>query len=357
MASQASVGDPPKPPQAPPPPQIAIILRNIDELVENSLALNENARARYAGNDADLRDHQSSLLGAFRELMVAVQSKTAKAIHEVETKIGHPAHASIAPTAVSLNNLPGVDPASDLNRLLGCQAHPSGKVSYKLREFATDLADIELVVESDGTAPGLSHRGPAAVLQPTLRNVWVIQHAFIKMLKHKEELVKNYLDGADLKAGTSRKYLREYYEDLSLANLPWKSKLGNLLDVKRSSFEITAHDLTVVLAVPAPGGLKYVEAVTGNVLSEKVKDDRTSHLVLPVTEASMKKLYDTYRSLRKGTSSQRRATKDKDFAATQPVDAVAELEKMFNFSGREPFDVVSGGNKRRRLLDDDGGRE
>ncbi|KAL7620132.1 hypothetical protein AAE478_009125 [Parahypoxylon ruwenzoriense] len=345
------------------PRRLGIILQNIDELVEAIIASNDSAVRQHAASSDDslLRAHQSSLLKGFKDTMVSIQSKAAKAIHEVESKIALPTQTghSQAIASTSLDDLPGFSPGNELNRVLGRQAHTNGKYSYKLRDFAATTSDIQLIAEDGGAAPIQQDEGPVVMLQPTLRNVWVIQHAHAKLLNHKESLIKQYLALADLDAGTSRKFSREYYEDLSLANLPSKNKLGNLLDVKRSSFNNTAHDLTIILIFKAPDGrLEYVEAVTGDTVSTDANHDSTSYLALPANEASIKKLYDVYRSLRKGTSEQRRASKDKEFAAKLPVDAMDELEKQFSFAGGgQPEGTAASSRKRRRMLEDDEGRD
>ncbi|KAI1372348.1 hypothetical protein F4677DRAFT_432633 [Hypoxylon crocopeplum] len=336
------------------PYQLDTILRSIDELVVATLALNETITQQHAAssdddNDTSLRSGQSALLKEFKDLMVAVQSKASKATHELETKLGIDAQLIESP----LKDLAGVGPGSELNRILGCT--PLGaKQSYKLRDLSAGTPS-PLLITDDGTAQQ-NPSGPVIVLQPTLRNVWVVQHAYMKLLNHKEKLIKQYLDAADPSAGVSRKFSREYYEDLSLANLPSKNKLGNLLDVKPSSYNDASHDMEIILLfVDLDGNFQYVEPVTGNTINIDRVTGSNTYLVLPVAEASIKKLYDVYRSLRKATSDQRRATKDREFAAKLPVDEMDELEKQFNFTGG---DVSAGANgssskKRRRMLDDD----
>ncbi|KAI0010319.1 hypothetical protein F4779DRAFT_578417 [Xylariaceae sp. FL0662B] len=335
------------------PPQIGVICRNIDELVEAVLASTNPTSQQHITHpdDASLRLHQAATLKTFKELMVEIQSKAAKAIHEVEMKF--------AQTDVPLQDLPGIEPGGELNRILGC-TQLSGKQGYKLRDFNARLpASIvvpKLITGDDATQlpHGESH---VVVLKPTLRNVWVIQHAYAKLMNYKENLVKQYLSSANLEAGASRKFSREYYEDLGLANLPSKNKLGNLLDVSRLSYNHAAHDIMIILVyLTSDGGLQYVEAVTGNIVNMDAGSS-DSYLVLPMSEASIKKLYDVYRSLRKATSEQRRASRDKEFAAKMPVDEVDELQKQFNFTGGEDTGGSMGGKKRRRMLEDDDGRD
>lgn len=146
----------------------------------------------------------------------------------------------------------------------------------------------------------------------------------------------------------------------------------------------------LVLVMPPDGNGNddpiFVEAVTGDTIvvnHDVVVDvdvDNThgysrsggAHLILPVTEASIRTLYDAYRALRAATSTQRRASKDRVFAATLPVDEVAELEKQFSFGGAGASAGVRGvggsepeighgesttGRKRRRMLEDEDGRD
>ena len=47
------------------------------------------------------------------------------------------------------------------------------------------------------------------------------------------------------------------------------------------------------------------------------------------------------------------ASKDKAFAATQPVDEVAELEQQFNFATGVELSAGNTGRKRRRMLEDE----
>lgn len=147
--------------------------------------------------------------------------------------------------------------------------------------------------------------------------------------------------------------------------------MGNLLDIKSSTYHSDATgDVMLVLvstSSPVGNGLTFREAVTGDVIAADNNDSSSgggggAHLVLPMTEASIRKLYDTYRALRAATAEQRRASKDKAFAATLPVDEVAELEMQFNFGGAGGSGVgagagagggATGGRKRRRMLDDE----
>lgn len=142
----------------------------------------------------------------------------------------------------------------------------------------------------------------------------------------------------------------------------------------------------LVLVMPpdgnGDGSPTFVEAVTGDTIImdhdvnvNNAQGDNSiggAHLILPVTEASIRTLYDVYRTLRGATSAQRRASKDRAFAATLPVDEVAELEKQFNFGGVGVSTGVNGvsgsgpglgpgentmGRKRRRMLEDEDGRD
>ncbi|KAI1137358.1 hypothetical protein F5Y05DRAFT_86917 [Hypoxylon sp. FL0543] len=328
------------------PPQLTIILQNIDELMNNAV-LNQRAAS---GDEISLRSQQSAL-ERFREMMVAIQRKASKATHEVETKLGH----SLI-TDTPLEDLIGVNPASELNRVLGCM-HSSGKKSYKLRNFPTTTPSPQLVADDDTVASLPPSPGDSiVVLQPTLRNVWVVQHAYAKLINHKEHLIKQYLDVADSSIVLSRKFAREYYEELGLANLPSKNKLGNLLDIKHSSYTNDSQDMMLVLAfTDQNGGSQYVEAVSGDSVDISADEVNNPYLVLPVSEASIKKLYDVYRSLRKATSQERRAIKDRELGANRPVDAMDELQKKFNFGSRGEADQTDGGGsrKRRRMLEDD----
>ncbi|KAI1085804.1 hypothetical protein F5B20DRAFT_575307 [Whalleya microplaca] len=332
------------------PHQMGIISQNIDELVGAVLASNNAALQQHVAHsdDSSLRAHQSAVLKKFKEMMVAIQSKASKAIHEVEINLG-PSENAYASIDVSLEDLPGINPGDELNRLLG-RTQLNGKQNYKLRELNAHLPASVVVpqlIVGDGTTPLPHGESHIVVLQPTLRNVWVIQHAYTKLLNYKENLVKQYFATASLDICAS------HYEDLSLANLPSKNRLGNLLDVSRLSYNHTTNDMMIILGfLSSNGGPEYKEAVTENTVS---MDDQNSdsYLVLPVAEASIKKLYDVYRSLRKETSEQRRAIKDKEFAAKLPVDEMDELQKQFNFTGSEN----TGGKKRRRMLEDDYGRD
>ncbi|KAI1105724.1 hypothetical protein F4804DRAFT_303354 [Jackrogersella minutella] len=339
------------------PYQLRDILRTIDELKESVLL--ENKSYQHANNfvESDFRSYQSKSLARFKDVMVAIQRKASKAIHEVELEMGPRSQLGLNHNAADapLENLLGVSPGDELNRVLG-SAHTDSKQSYKLRDFTVDVPIPQLIIGDDTVAPPLMNPdNPVVVLQPTLRNVWVVQHAYIRLLNHKEDLIKNYLASANLGIGTSRRFTREYYEDLSLAKLPSKGKLGNLLDVKLSSYNHATHDMMIVLVFKdADGGFRYVEAVTGDLMTDQDAKSNT-YLVLPVSEASIKTLYGAYRALRKTTSEKRRAAKDKEFAAKMPVDAMDELEKKFNFGGPEDPSQQNGGGsrKRRRMLDDD----
>ncbi|OTA94955.1 hypothetical protein M434DRAFT_235861 [Hypoxylon sp. CO27-5] len=332
------------------PPQLAVILQSIDELVNDIILQYTNN-----GGENSVRSRQSALK-SFKEMMITVQRKTSKATHEVEAKLGPSSqlgHGLV--TDAPLEDLIGVSPESELNRVL--RRMPLGdKLSYKLRTLPTSPASPQLITEEDTAASlSLNPEEPVVVLQPTLRNVWVVQHAYMKLVNYKENLIKQYLAAVDPGVALSRKFVREYYEDLSLANLPSKNKLGNLLDIKRSSYNNANHDMMIVLVFTnSDFSYRYIEAVTGNSVDVDTQDENTPYLVLPASEASIKKLYDVYRSLRKATSEQRRATKDKLFAANLPTDAMDELQKQFNFgSSGEPTETNgSGSKKRRRMLED-----
>ena len=344
-------------------PQIETIHQCIDSLVSDVLSSNGVSQSHSDGlDDASRRAYQANALKTFRELMTDVQSKLSRAVHEVEQKFGpwvtqvRDTHAA---ADVALQDLTGINPDHELNRFLG-RMELGGKASYKLRNFRDRLPSSIIIpeIKVNATAQARDSERHVVSLQPTLRNVWVVRHAYVKLLNHKEDLIKRYLSVAEFAPGASRKFHRDYYEDLSLANLPSKNKLGNLLDVKSSSYgnNDATGDMMIVLVslTPESDNLVYTEAVTGDAISmENSIGVGSGHLILPVTEASIRELYDTYKSLREATSEQRRASKDKVFAATQPVDEVAELEKQFNCAtGVEP----SGGNtsrKRRRMLEDE----
>ncbi|KAI1414188.1 hypothetical protein F5Y13DRAFT_23056 [Hypoxylon sp. FL1857] len=330
------------------PPQLEIILQSIDELMNSAILQHATS-----SDDTSLRSRHLAL-EKFKEMMVTVQRKAAKATHEVETKLGLISQRgmSLIVDDASLEDLVGVSLASNLNRLLG-RMLSAGKQSYKLRDFSTGATSPQLVIDGDAAASfPMNPENATVVLQPTLRNVWVIQHAYAKLLNHKEHLIKQYLEEADPSVLLSRKFSREYYEELGLANLPSKNKLGNLLDVKSSSHHHANHDMMIVLVfMDFNGNHQYVEAVTGDSVDMSPNSQNNSYLILPVTEASVKKLYDAYRSLRKATSEQRRAAKDKEFAANLPVDAMDELQNFFKFGGSGEPSQTSG-NKKRRMLDD-----
>ncbi len=384
------------------PHQMETICRNIDELVSNVLSSNDAIVQSHTISSAHsaslIRAEQDNILKTFRELMIEVQRRASKAMHEVESKLGPSAQAGLHLLSITnaLLDLPGVDPQGELNRVLG-RTELDGKHSYKLRDFESRLPSATIVpriVIDDGTTTTTTTTTPLStitptsipshtttilppshsvsenhviVLQPTLRNVWVVQHAYAKLLGHKENLIKRYLATAELGAAASRKFSREYYEDLSLANLPSKNRLGNLLDIKSSTFhrgDVAGDTMIVLVSMPPDddrSGPAYTEAVTGNMITTALDSDNGdgsggggAHLTVPVTEASILKLYNAYKALRKATSEQRRASKDKLFAATLPVDEVDELERKFNFTGAA--DGGAGGDntsrKRRRMLDD-----
>ncbi|KAI1393035.1 uncharacterized protein F4822DRAFT_148962 [Hypoxylon trugodes] len=333
---------------------VETILRGIDELVERTISDNTNLEQNAANTDVvSLRFHQSALLKRFKGIMIEIQSKAAKATHDIESKLGPDSQLGHMNPAVNdaLEDLVGVPHDSDLNRVLG-RTYLNDKQSFKLRNFSTGSPDPRIIVSDDSNVLFPSADGPIVILRPTLRNVYVVQHAYVRLLNHKEKLIKDYFDSADLGVGSSRKFSREYYENLSLANLPSKNKLGTLLDVKHSSFSHSTQDLGLALVYTNPDGrLQCVEAVTGEVLNIR-GDNESSYIILPVAEVSIKKLYDTYRSLRDVTSEQRRAAKDKEFASKLPIDEMDVLTKQL---GDGESNGAGGGNskKRRRMLDDD----
>lgn len=254
----------------PPPHQLQVIRQNIDELVSavissNDAAISQNQNRTAGGgssaehlDDASLRAHQANAIKTFKDLMIEIQRKTSKAVHEVESKLGpsmQAGHANGVADAL-LQDLPGVAPGSELNRALA-RTELHGKQSYKLRDVVTanlpsSIVVPQIVVADDGGAAMLpvlgGHEGNhhVVVLQPTLRNVWVVQHAYAKLIHHKEGLIAQYLatataadtsNGGRAVAGgaagsnaagppppPSRKFAREYYEVLGLANLPSKDK-------------------------------------------------------------------------------------------------------------------------------------
>lgn len=239
-----------------PPSQITLILQNIDQLVNAVLSSNDAFSQNLSSSNssgpedenASLRAaHQTNALKTFREWMIEVQRKASKAMHEVETKLGpgvqalgQTHHHGVA-TGAPLQNLPGVDPNTELNRTLG-RTELNGKQSFKLRDTITSrlpssiIISPRIVVADDGAArlPSLHYatssgdgKGHVVVLQPTLRNVWVLQHAYAKVLNYKEGLIMQYFaSAAEPISGPpmSRKFAREYYEVPSLANLPSKDK-------------------------------------------------------------------------------------------------------------------------------------
>ncbi|KAI4859260.1 hypothetical protein F4820DRAFT_176411 [Hypoxylon rubiginosum] len=353
--------------------QIGPILRSIDEFVGAILEQNNVAVQQHTANsdESSLRSYQSVLLKDFKDMMTTVQRKVSKATHEVGLKLGSNTQADrsqvVTDSPLDLQDLVGVDAGSDLNRYLG-RVELNGKQRYKLRDFTTGVEDFQIIVDGspDPVLPQ-SPQGPLVVLLPTLRNVWVLQHAYAKLSHHKENLIKRYLADVDPGAEVSRKFLRDYYEEMSLANLPSKRKLGNLLDVKRSSYNHETHDLMLVLVFKdRDGSLQYVEPVTGNIIEGISQANDDSYLILPMVESNMKKVYDVYRSVRKATSEQRRATKDKEFAAALNAglqkDVMERLQKQFSSIGGMEFGSTNGkvgssGSKRRRMLDDDEGRK
>ncbi|KAI8964650.1 hypothetical protein F5Y11DRAFT_315581 [Daldinia sp. FL1419] len=328
-------------------PQLEAILHIIGELVEVARESNSEIMQECAvGLDGTLlRTRQSELLKEFKGTMLAVQNMASKAVYEVETNLG------------SLENLPGVNSESEINRLLGCTLL-GRRPSYKIRDSMSGIPSPELATYDEAISMSSSNFGrPIVALQPTLRNVWVIQHAYTKLLNYKETLIQRYLAAADQSAVASRRISREYYEDLGLGKLPSKNKLGNLLDVKYSSYNHATHDLQIVLVFKEQDGtLKYVEAVKGDQVDVGSGEEHSQYLILPVTEASIKNLYDAYRSLRKATSEQRRATKDKEFAAKLPVDEMDELQRQFSSAQSGLLDEVNISNtrKRRRMAGDEG---
>ncbi|KAI1770769.1 hypothetical protein F4818DRAFT_431852 [Hypoxylon cercidicola] len=350
--------------------QIATILRSIDELVAATLESNNAAIEQHTANsdDSALRSYQSKLLQDFKDMMVTVHSKVSKATHEVGLQLGPSTYADCSPVATDsqLEDLIGVETESHLNRFLG-RINVNGKQSYKLRDYGTGVENFQLTIDDSPVAASpQGPQDPLVVLDTTLRNVWIVQYAYAQISKHKEDLIKEYLTTVGPNAGVSRKISREYYEDMSLTNVPSKEKLGNLLDVKRSSQNHETHDLMVVLVAMKPdGSLQYKEAVTGDEISIDQTHGINSYLILPMAEASMKKLYDIYRILRKETLEQRRAAKNKEFAAQLQVDVMDGLREHFSSIGGMEFggtndDVGSGGGgskKRRRMLDDDEGRD
>ncbi|KAI1463240.1 uncharacterized protein F4812DRAFT_453693 [Daldinia caldariorum] len=327
-------------------PQLGIILRGIGELVEAALEAN-NMIVQDDAVKPDallLRTRQSELLKEFEDVILTVQKRASKAIYDVKTKLR------------LLEDLPGIITGGELNSLLGCMLL-GRRPSYKLRD-PVDAVPCPQLVTYDDTNPAPPHNlGDTTVaLQPTLRNVWVVQHAYATLLNYKEMLIHRYLAVAEESAVKSRKISREYYEDLSLAQLPSKNKLGNLLDVKYSSSNYATHDLQIVLVFKEfNGGLRYVEAVKGD-LVDIGNNENGQYLAIPATETSLKNLYDVYRSLRQTTSEQRRATKDKEFAAKLPADEMDELQRQFSSAGAGLVDDTkdSRNKKRRRMLDDDG---
>ncbi|KAI1089179.1 hypothetical protein F5B19DRAFT_383599 [Rostrohypoxylon terebratum] len=347
-----------KPSESQFPFELRRVLQLIDKFTEDTLdLLDSDDRHKRSPTPASARS-PSQLLETFKDAMITIQRKTSKAIHEVETKLGpnsqlgHNHEVTDAP----LEDLAGVSAESEANRMLG-QIRSGGKPSYKLRnQFANDPSPRLIVDNDDATAQQPTNPEDIfVVLQPTLRNVWVVQHAYARLQNHKEHLIKEYIASVDPGTALSRKFAREYYEDLGLANLPSKHKLGNLLDVRRSSHNQATHDMMIALRVQnSDGSARYVEVVTEADVNPTGEVDG-SYVVFPVAEASIKMLYDTYKALRKATSEQRRAARDKEFAANLPVDAMDELEKQFNIGSTEKLDQTDGNHskKRRRMLDDE----
>lgn len=250
------------PSDRPLPHQLEVIQNNINELVSAVFSSNDAAVSAFSKSPqsvedaAALRTHQANAIQTFRDLMIEVQRKTSKAIHEVELKLGPSAAGYATNDGVTdddalLQDLPGVKLDSELYRTLG-RMELHGKQSYKLRDIVTahlpaSIIVPQIIVADDGAGnamapPYANNSGEGnhvVVLQPTLRNVWVVQHAYTKLLNYKEGLIAQYLkeviadSSADpSKAGggsttgppPSRKFAREFYEVPGLANLPSKNK-------------------------------------------------------------------------------------------------------------------------------------
>ncbi|KAI1400249.1 hypothetical protein F4819DRAFT_381010 [Hypoxylon fuscum] len=329
------------------PSLISMLGGEVERLIGEVLSLNDPATLMRA----DDRDggHQSDLLQQIQGAMAMIQSQLPEETHEVETQLGPVAHASIP-----LQDLVGVNQSSELNQILGL-VHLGDNHFYKLRNRVVDTTDFQLAIEDEALPNNFSSTSSVVVLQPTLRNVWVLQHAYAKLLNHKENLIQRYLDETDRDAEESGEFSREYYEELDLANLPSKNKLGNLLDVNYSSLNDAAHEMMLVFAYVDIGGItQYAEAVTGTDINIDRNNDNDSYLILPVVEDSIKKLYDTYRTLRKATSEQRQASKDKALTAGQPVNTVEELQEKFKLNAMlQSSSTGESANqiaKRRRFL-------
>ncbi|KAI1440994.1 hypothetical protein F5Y02DRAFT_319440 [Annulohypoxylon stygium] len=340
------------------PVDIQLIFHLIDGFTEETLDLLDPDDHHKGSSTPTSAISPSQLLETFKDAMTTIQRKTSKALHEVETKLGPNSQfgSSHEIANAPLEDLAGVNVESEANRMLG-QVRSGGKPSYKLRNHLASDPSPRLIVDNDATAPQATNPEDIfVVLQPTLRNVWVVQHAYARLQNHKEQLIKEYIASVDPGTALSRKFAREYYEDLGLANLPSKNKLGNLLDVKCSSHNQETHDMMIVLRVQNPdGSARNVEVVTEADVNPTGEVDGGPYVVFPVAEASIKMLYDTYKALRKATSEQRRAARDKEFAASLPVDAMDELEKQFNIGSSEKPDQADGNHskKRRRMLDDE----
>ncbi|KAI2627901.1 hypothetical protein GGS26DRAFT_123092 [Hypomontagnella submonticulosa] len=342
------------------PDQIREILRNIDELVEVVLASNDALKQHDAvtSDGSSLRTRQASLLKEFEDSMIIVRRKMAGVTREVRTilKSDSQPETSQATTDALPDDLIGISQGSEVNRVLA-RVPLDEKTGYKLRDFATNSPNPQLIVADDDAATALPHNSdePIVVLQPTLRNVWVVQHAYVRLQCHKSNLIKQYLAAVDPSAGVKKKFSREYYDDGGMSVLPTKSKLGNLLDVKMASHH-ASHDMMIVLAFKdAEGKFEYMEAVKGDAITVDHTKEYSPYLILPAAEDSIKKLYDTYKALRKATSDQRRVTNDKNFAATLPIDEMAALGTQFNLAGtKEPSGTEgTSAKKRRRILDDE----
>ncbi|XXH05335.1 hypothetical protein Hte_011761 [Hypoxylon texense] len=339
--------------------QLQTILRGIDELTETTLKANVGA--------SSLPSTQAALMQFFKKAMHKIKGKAYQASHEIEIKLAPNVHADS-----QLEDLVGVDAGSDLNRRLGT-IKLKGRPSYKLRDFTSGAEAVNLIVDQ-GPVTFPPPQGLQVVLLPTLRNVWVLQHAFASILRHKESLIQEYLDAAGSAPGVKRKFVREYYEQTSLMYLPQKQQLGNLIDVKSSPYTHETHDLTLILQFQDhhDGSPRYEEPVTGEIIHgvDQTDGGGNSYLILPAVEASLQKLYGAYRAARVATSNERQATKDGKVAAALRADAgedaMESLEQQFSSIGGPDFhgtggDVGSRGEnsrskKRRRVLDDDAGQ-
>ncbi|OTA98101.1 hypothetical protein M426DRAFT_28780 [Hypoxylon sp. CI-4A] len=328
------------------PDKLGIILHSIDDLMKDALATNETLLQQNAASPDNglLRSRQSSLLEQFRTMMVTIHSKASKLTHDIETEL-EPIIAE-----ASLEDLIGVDLKGGLNQSLG-RMELAGKPCYKLRNAAPTIQIPRLMVEDGSSSSATSPTRPedyVVVLDATLRNVAVIRHAYANIITHKEDLIKKYFDTVDNNILSSRKFKREQYEVLGMGALP-KTSYGNLLDIKHSSHHQSTHDMMIALAVEAPNGeVQYLEAVSNQKFKSGLVGKTNDYLVLPVAEATLKMLYDTYKSLRQVTSDQRRATRDKAFASTQPADEVDELTNQFNLTTDDDPGLTSDGPRKKR---------